>query len=596
VRKRWMCLLVIGLVGMVVATCGGTTTVSKMAVERLDELNRILDEIIEGMDSLTLGQARLIERLEDAMTAFTEVLAAMPVAGLLFSDVFSALYDIQYALNNAAEIIDSEMSLSPYSLYLAFRDARRAKDSLEWAASGGLVQQQLGCTQGKALVMVYPGFDCHALRAKLNELRAAGKCVTLGWKEPVCYAPDPNVAFDGPTARQLFDCLGISYPVGPTFEWDALVEPGARGFSESHTFGDPSGDCHVSQTPRSVHETYVDSTLALDVSGGEPTRYDPNRPFSVGDVLKPWYKVEDVCSPLDVEWLFYGPAGTPAYIGSSTLDPADYNTDCLSSFSSAGWVTLDRSSFGMAGTYTAELWLGGTHCANHTFQMADSGNRPPYVNDDLYIVDEDAALEVQDYGVLANDFDPNSDPLTTTVDEGPRHGTLALNPDGTFAYTPVTDYYGIDWFTYRAADPGGLYASGEVTILVNPVNDPPIVSDDVFDLSVSPEQRIWTVSVPSLDWSDTGTFTEDGVFVDIPAPGVLINDSDPDGDPLSVVSDGLPTPVSLAVSGDGSLAIHIPDPGDLHGVFPVSYHAVDPAGLGSTGQIVIRILRQEGGG
>jgi len=594
VRKGWVCLLVVGLVGLAFAAHGQTPTVSKTAVQRLDEFNQVLDELLGGLEGGTMGSEEVDAALERATASFEAVVAEMPAAGLLFNDVFTALYAVQRALDEAKEIVDSGMSLRPYSLRGAISDARWAADSLRWAASGGLIREQLTCPKGRALVMVYLGFDCHALRAKLNELLAAGKCVTVGWREPLCNIADPNVAFSGPTARQLFDCIMISRFAGPMLQWDALVGPDAPGFSEYHTFGNPEADCHASQAPGAPHPAYADSELALDVTGGEPVLPDPSRVFSAGDVLKPHYKVKDVCDPLAFDWRVYDPDGMLAYTDSGTLDPADFDTDCLSDFSSTGWMSLDPGSFGTAGTYIAELWLGGEHCANHNFTMAGPGNRAPYVNDDVYTMDEDLVLEVKEHGVFGNDLDPDADPLTATLVEAPQHGSLALDADGTFAYVPEADFYGVDWFTYEATDPSGLSATGEVAILVNPVNDVPTAGDDVFDIVISAAERTWTITVAALGWSQLGTFVEDGVFIDIPAPGVLINDSDPDGDPLSIVSDGLSTPVSLAVSGNGSLAIRIPDPGDVQGVFPMSYRAVDPAGLEATGEIEIRVSLQEG--
>ena len=113
-RKGLVCLLVIALAGLAFAAHGGSLMVSKTAVQRLDELNRILDEILEGMEAgAALGLEELADRIEEAFTAFENVLAAMPVAGVLFSDVFGALYDIQYALNDAADIVDTRMAPSP---------------------------------------------------------------------------------------------------------------------------------------------------------------------------------------------------------------------------------------------------------------------------------------------------------------------------------------------------------------------------------------------------------------------------------------------------------------------------------------------------
>ena len=54
--------------------------------------------------------------------------------------------------------------------------------------------------------------------------------------------------------------------------------------------------------------------------------------------------------------------------------------------------------------------------------------------------------------MLANDTDGDGNPLTAAVVTGPAHGTLALNANGSFTYTPTANYNGADSFTYRASD------------------------------------------------------------------------------------------------------------------------------------------------
>ncbi len=65
-------------------------------------------------------------------------------------------------------------------------------------------------------------------------------------------------------------------------------------------------------------------------------------------------------------------------------------------------------------------------------------------------------------GVLTNDSDTDGDPLTAALVTAPTHGTLALNADGSFTYTPTTGYVGNDSFTYRAND--GLINSNTATV------------------------------------------------------------------------------------------------------------------------------------
>jgi len=594
-RKRAGVVLIVlfslAMISVVALGPTQTITVPKTAIQRLEELNVILDEMLQGLSSGSLKFGELAEMLDEAFASFDSVLAEMPVAGLQFAVVFAALYDIRDGLLAADELLGLPWwAVDPYSVYLAIDDARRAKEWLLWSASGGLIQTQLECSNGKALVMVYPGFDCHALQAKVSELLAAGKCVTVGWQEPPCYTPDPNVAFGGPTATQVFGCLGMRYLVGTVFQLDPMVEPDAPGFAERYSFGDPNADCHVSEPPTSPHATYVNSALALDVVGGQPVLPDPNRLFLAGDVLKPWYRVKDVCDPLQVDWRVYGPDGTLAYPDSSILDPVDFNTDCLSSYSSSGWMSLDAGSFGTAGTYVAELWLGEEHCANHTFQMAGPGNRSPYVHNDFCTMNEDSALEAKEPGVFGNDLDPDGDSLTATLVEGARHGMVDLDPDGTFTYVPETDFFGVDSFTYEASDPSGLSAEAEVTILVTPVDDAPVANDDVMDVTVSVDEGTWTLDVPEIGWTKDGTFAEDGVLITIPAPGVLMNDTDPDNDPLTLIFFG-PAPPTMKWSPDGSLEIPVDVP-DLPKSYQIPYTAADPSGLEATGEIMIRIVRQ----
>src|SRR5262249_6266840 len=80
--------------------------------------------------------------------------------------------------------------------------------------------------------------------------------------------------------------------------------------------------------------------------------------------------------------------------------------------------------------------------------------------------------------LLANDSDTDGDALTATLVTGPSHGTLSLNPDGTFAYNPELHYLGDDAFTYRVND--GLADSDTVTVNLQVVNTAPRALEDVY--------------------------------------------------------------------------------------------------------------------
>ena len=102
-----------------------------------------------------------------------------------------------------------------------------------------------------------------------------------------------------------------------------------------------------------------------------------------------------------------------------------------------------------------------------------SFNRAPVANNDSYNVNEDTTLTVAAPGVLSNDTDADGDPLTAVLVSGPAHGTLTLNANGSFSYTPDANYNGPDSFTYKANDGTADSNVATVSITVNPVNDKP---------------------------------------------------------------------------------------------------------------------------
>ena len=89
-------------------------------------------------------------------------------------------------------------------------------------------------------------------------------------------------------------------------------------------------------------------------------------------------------------------------------------------------------------------------------------------NPDTDNTDKNTALTVAAPGVLGNDIDLNGNPLTAVLVTSPSHGSLSFLADGSFTYTPKTNFLGADTFTYYATD--GTYDStiDTVTIDVNP--------------------------------------------------------------------------------------------------------------------------------
>lgn len=122
-----------------------------------------------------------------------------------------------------------------------------------------------------------------------------------------------------------------------------------------------------------------------------------------------------------------------------------------------------------AGRDTAELrvTINGT--------VSGDINEAPVASSLDLVIDEDTVLEGQ---LVATDAD--GDALTFSLVSGPSNGTVTINANGTFAYTPGLDYNGADSFSYLVDDGNGGTDMETVSIDVNPVNDAPTVVDDVL--------------------------------------------------------------------------------------------------------------------
>jgi large repetitive protein len=102
-------------------------------------------------------------------------------------------------------------------------------------------------------------------------------------------------------------------------------------------------------------------------------------------------------------------------------------------------------------------------------------NDAPRAAGDRHSLLEDATLNVPAPGVLANDRDADGDALTATLVSGAANGTVVLNTNGSFTYTPNPNFFGADAFTYSASDgiPGSRPSTVTVTLTIDPVNDAP---------------------------------------------------------------------------------------------------------------------------
>jgi autotransporter-associated beta strand protein len=110
-------------------------------------------------------------------------------------------------------------------------------------------------------------------------------------------------------------------------------------------------------------------------------------------------------------------------------------------------------------------------------------NGIPLAADDQYSVVENGSLTVNAPGTLANDSDPDGDPLTVsgTLIQPPAHGTVTFAADGSFVYTPHANFSGLDnAMIYQVDDGQGGLAQASVIFTVTPANVPPVIGVNVF--------------------------------------------------------------------------------------------------------------------
>jgi hypothetical protein len=175
-------------------------------------------------------------------------------------------------------------------------------------------------------------------------------------------------------------------------------------------------------------------------------------------------------------------------------------------------------------------------------------NDPPVAMDDEGGTDFETPVTGD---LVGNDEDPDGDNLTVTPTPvtPPSNGTLVLNPGGSYTYTPEDGFVGTDTFVYQVCDDGtpSICDEATVTITVNSTNQSPVAVDD---------ENI------------TDSIT--------PAEGnVLDNDSDPDGDNLTVNPNPISNPINgtLILNPDGSY-VYTPDP-QFEGTDSFEYEVCD---------------------
>jgi hypothetical protein len=183
-------------------------------------------------------------------------------------------------------------------------------------------------------------------------------------------------------------------------------------------------------------------------------------------------------------------------------------------------------------------------------------NDLPVVVDDNVTTPEDIAVAIN---VIANDSDVET-ALTIASVTQPAHGSVTASA-GTATYTPVANYFGADTFTYTASDGQGGTATATVHVTVTSVNDAPVAANDMFVIN-----------------------EDETKLLDVRA-----NDSDVDGDTLTIASVTLPQDGTATVqSGQIRFVPHA----NFFGNVTFQYTLSDGHGAQATASVVVTVVPQ----
>jgi hypothetical protein len=255
----------------------------------------------------------------------------------------------------------------------------------------------------------------------------------------------------------------------------------------------------------------------------------------------------------------------PGLLGNDSDPDGDPLEASVVSDVSNGSLTLDADgsleyvpNADFSGTDSFEYEATDDNSAADTASVTitvESVNDPPVARPDSFAADEGQALTVSAPGVLEDDTDPDEDSLRASLVSGVSSGTLTLEGDGSFEYTPDQDFAGEDAFTYEADDGRGETDQAEVTIAINAR---PIASDD---------------SNQTIEGQPATT-------------DVLANDTDPDGTPnaSTVQVQTSPSNGSVSANGDGTIT-YAPDAG-FTGTDSYAYTVEDDDGTRSNRAMV----------
>jgi VCBS repeat-containing protein len=309
--------------------------------------------------------------------------------------------------------------------------------------------------------------------------------------------------------------------VGSASAADYETALGQLGFNNNGD--DPT--VHGTQTSRTIHVTVNDGTIDSDAATmtmtvfgvndapvAQPDSYSTNEDTALNVNAANGVLANDTDPDTAHGWLAAILVTGPANASSFTLN-ADGSFDYT-----------PGADYNGPDSFTYKVNDGTTDGNTVTVSLTvDPVNDAPVAQPDSYSTNEDTALNVNAAnGVLANDSDIDTahGSLTAILVTGPANAlSFTLNADGSFDYTPGTDYNGPDSFTYKVNDGTADGNTVTVSLTVDPVNDAPAVDLNGADpgtsatldytendllTQIAPHATVVDVDSPDFD---TGTLT-----------------------------------------------------------------------------------------
>jgi Bacterial Ig domain/Putative Ig domain len=266
---------------------------------------------------------------------------------------------------------------------------------------------------------------------------------------------------------------------------------------------------------------------------------------------------------------FFSPGNTGSVTVTRNLSataPCDWNAVSNGSFitidSGASGTNNGTVNFTVAPNTTGAARVGTLTVAGRNVTITQDA--APIASNDSATTDEDTPVDIN---VLANDVEPDGDPLNiTSVTQG-TNGAVSVNPNKTIHYAPALNFFGNDSFTYTIGDGHGGTSTATVNVTVNAVNDPPVFTINLLSQTVQYSDPITPVTVSVSDVDDaTSSLT------------------------LSVLS-SLPAGITVTPTGVGSLTIS-GNPLVVAGTYNIDLKVTDPHGASTTATVTINVNKE----